>query len=301
MNKLDYAVALIGGLADQARSRGQVAKAAPKSSTAPVDARMLEALAGLSHAEARDALTDIPADVRRRLQRDALRGSLTRSGGTIQIGEQHAVRPAPVRRSQDETIAPGAFAESIRARRTASPKGRIRQALDAGELERLRVDYANHPGLVARHEAGHTLVAWALARGVQHVEIGFSGHCGLTRLSREVDDPQEALMLLSAGMLAERGHRAWDPAYEKIWPHNDDHHRVGEWWSYLDLSAVDEGRARSRVGQQVQELLDRHRRLVDDVAGELQQRRRLNSDDLARLLPRRAIRADLVPMLGAEQ
>lgn len=313
MNKqnLTRAVDLIGKIAEQVRAGDKDRTTGPDARTqsAPVSPRIREMLGGLSHSEAREALADVPVATRRQLMRASLRGSVTRSGGTIQIDSRRApARTAPrsittVPNGSPEPFGDGAkvpVAPSPSRSVLGQPKGRIRQVLDAAELERLRTDYARYP-LVQRHEAGHVIAAWSLGYGVRHVDAGFSGHCGSTQLVASVADPQDALLVLSAGMAAERTHKAWVDDYRKLWPHSDDRARIGEWWSYLRLSVVEEGKAHTRIDAYLDDLLSRHSRVLDDVATELQKRHALGADDLSRLLPRKAIRDDVPQLLGGRQ
>jgi hypothetical protein len=81
----------------------------------------------------------------------------------------------------------------------------------------LAAEYAGLSGMVERHEAGHVVVAWSFGYVVDLAEVARVGDCGSTRLTRGMSDPEHQLVLLAAGVAAERTHRSYDTAYEVLW------------------------------------------------------------------------------------
>jgi len=99
---------------------------------------------------------------------------------------------------------------------------RVERALALLDLVE-QTEAAKDRAAVARHEAGHAVMAFELGAAVSHVtvrsspELGFGGHCGIGQWNRalravqpdEIASLERTIMILLAGETAERlgGHR----------------------------------------------------------------------------------------------
>ena len=162
-------------------------------------------------------------------------------------------------------LASGRFTDTVRPRGTP--------AMDA---------YYQHHDILPRHEAGHTVAAWALGLGVQYVAA--AGPRGLTQTTLEPDAEEKELMLLLAGMRAERSHVRWFDGLRLRWPGTEDHVLFEKRVARLGLRSTDASHLRTMLASYVDELLNDHSRKLDLVHDALARARVLSGPKLAALL-----------------
>lgn len=272
MSAVDDAVAAIGAVADQSRARDRDRAGRVRNALAMTDADAEAAVAEmLSNGLNRQTSHDDGPTLARVRQRLAVR-----------MAESGEEPPAALDGLEVRTTAASFTMGRPRARTEPPRPAEVRR-----DTNPARADLERHYGahtLVERHEAGHVVAAWALGLDVAKVDVAGSGHFGFTELSRGTTDDEKALIVMLAGMRAERSHIAWDDDLEEIWARTDDHARIEERIDTLGLAPADAAGLRAHLVERVDELLRRHERQLNRVHSALVHQRIISGARLAELL-----------------